>query len=517
MATEAPDGATLHRQPSGFAGWFPRSRADLFWVLPFILFFLVQLAHHQMWRDETNAWELAVHSPTPRALFQYARYEAHPYLWYLLLWIVSRVSVSLIALKGVAAVIGLGNYLVLALWSPFSRVEKVLLFCGYYISFEYTVLVRMYGVMLLFVLLYLRSRTSQPHRVIRSAIWLGMIANADTFGILLTVAFSLEYLLYLRGDPTWWKLQWRKQLIAACAIYVGFLAVSFACLVPSGHVSYRNNRGGHLFAHAREAGNLLLATREAMLDSWYPLDPAAPAAYWYLVHRRHFMNVCLSLVLAAIWLQFRHEKRLLFMLAVYGVTLILFMHLVYMGYSRHFGTMFVAFVAALWIQRAQEATTSPSTPLRFAFIPLGLSACAGIVAAYGSWTHPFSQAGATAQWLRANHYDGAALAGTPDFSVANVAEHLGRPMYFLDCNCSDVVMQFWDRRDNFSEKEIPARLALAAAHSQQPFLIYIMGARPLREDERRALAGHSLETTPLAQFTGAEEPEENFFVYKIFP
>jgi hypothetical protein len=517
MAMKALDGATLHREPSAFSAWFRRSRADLLWVLAFILFFLVQLVHHQMWRDETNAWELAVHSPTLGALIQYARYEAHPYLWYLLLWLVSRVSISFVALKLVAAVVGLANYLVLALWSPFSRWEKILLFCGYYISFEYAVIVRMYGVMLLLVLIYLHGRTSQPHQVVHNAVWLGLIANADTFGLLLTFAFCLEYLLYLWDDRSFLQgQQRRKRMLAALAVYVAFVVVSFACLIPSAHVSYRTNRGGGPFAHAGEAGHLVLALREATLDPWYPLDPAAPASYWYLVHRRHFMNVCLLLVAVAVWLQFRHEKRLLLMLAAYGVMLILFMHLVYMGYSRHFGTMFVAFVAALWIQRAQEATARPSAPLRFALIPLGLSACAGIVAAYASWTHPFSQAGATAQWLRANHYDRAPLAGTPDFSVANVAEHLGRSMYFLDCNCSDVVMQFWDRRDNFSEKEIPTRLALAAAQSQQPFLIYIMGARPLNEDELRAIAGHSLETTPLAQFTGAEEPEENFFVYKIF-
>jgi hypothetical protein len=484
-------------------------------MLPFIIIFLVQLVHHQMWRDETNAWELAVHSPTPGALVHYVRYEAHPYLWYFLLWLVSRVSLSFVALKGVAAVVGLGTYLVLALWSPFSRLEKILLFCGYYISFEYTVLVRMYGVVLLCALLYLRSRTSQPHKVVRNALWLGLMANADTFGLLLTFAFSLEYLLYLRGDRSWWKLQWSKQLPAACATYVAFVAVSLACLIPSRHVSYRTTGGGAVFAHARDARHLLLALRAATVDPWYPLDPAAPSVYWQLVHRRHFTDVWLTLVIVTIWLQFRRERRLLLMLAFYGLTLTLFMYLIYMGSSRHFGTMFVAFLAALWIQRSQETTIAQSPPRRFAFVPLGLSACAGFMAGYASWTHPFSQAGATALWLRTNHYDEAPLAGTPDTSAANVAEYLGRPIYFLDCNCTDVVMQFQDRRDNFSEQEIPARLAIATAQSHHPFLIYIMGARPLKPDELRAIASRSLDAKPLAQFTGAEEPYENFFLYKV--
>jgi hypothetical protein len=517
MGTKTHDGGNLHRELPALPSWFRKSRLDLLLVLPFLIFFFLQLMHHQMWRDETNAWALAAHSQTLGALLRYVRYEAHPYLWYLLLWVVSRGFASLFALKWVAAIIGTCIYLILALWSPFSRLEKVLLFCGYYISFEYTVIARMYGVMLLLVLLYLRSRTSQPHKPVRNALWLGLIANADTFGLLLTFALALEYLLFLRGDRAWWKLQWRKRVLPAFAIYIVSVAVSFACLTPSRHVSYRSNRGGGVFAHARDPRYLARAVRSATLDPWYPLDPHAPGSYWNLIHPRPVTDACLMLAVVAIVLQFRREKRLLVMLAFYNVALILFMYLVYMGYSRHYGTMFVAFLGALWIQRAQEAKVSVATPtpLRFAFVPLGFSAWAGIVTAYASWTHPFSQAGAAAQWLRANHYDRMPLAGTPDYSAANVAEYLGRPIYFLDCNCSDTVMQFWDRRDNFSEKEIPDRLALAAAQAHQPFLIFIMGARPLTQDELHAIDNRSLNTTSLAQFTGAEEPEENFFLYKI--
>ena len=517
MGAKAHDGANDQRASSALPSWFRKSRLDLLLVLPFIILFAVQLTHHQMWRDETNAWELAVHSPTLGALLHYLQYEAHPYLWYFLLWIVSRGFASVVALKWVAAVVGTSIYLVLALWSPFSRAEKVLLFCGYYISFEYTVIARMYGVMLLLVLLYLRSRTSQPHKPIRNAVWLGLIANADTFGLLLTFAFGLEYLLFLRSDQTWPKQQWRKRLLPALAIYLVSVALSFACLIPSKHVSYRSNRGGGFFAHARDPRYLARAIRSATLDPWYPLDPHAPGSYWNLIHPRPFTDACLTVAVVAIVLQFRREKRLLLMLAFYNVTLILFMYLVYMGYSRHYGTMFVAFLGAFWIQRAQEAKglATPSAPLRFAFIPLGFSAWAGIVAAYASWTHPFSQAGAAAKWLQANHYASMPLAGTPDYSAANVAEYLGRPIYFLDCNCTDTVMQFWDRRDNFSESEIPARLALAASQAHQPFLIFIMGARPLTQDELHAIDNHALKATSLAQFTGAEEPEENFFLYKI--
>jgi hypothetical protein len=37
---------------------------DLLWTTPFIAIFLIQLVHHDMWRDELNAFGIAIASPT---------------------------------------------------------------------------------------------------------------------------------------------------------------------------------------------------------------------------------------------------------------------------------------------------------------------------------------------------------------------------------------------------------------------------------------------------------------------
>lgn len=513
--------STLSTGRLASASRFYRCSIDLLLVLPFLVFFFVQLAHHQMWRDETNPWALAIKSRTLGELFYFARNEAHPYLWHVILWVVTRATTSLTALKCVAAIVGALNYLILAFSSPFSRLEKLLLFSSYYVSFEYAVFARMYGVMLLLVLLYLRSRTSHPEKIAINGLWLGVLANADTFGVLLSFALWLEYAWFLRASSPGWNLR-RKVVAVAIAIYAVLLAVSLACLIPTRHVTVKDRNGG-ILAHVGERLYLSQALRETALDSWYPVGPDARAQYWNVYRSRHLTDGFLALVAMAAALQFRREKRLTTMLACYAAMLILFMDAIYMGSSRHYGTMFIAFVAALWIQRCEACGRSSSSSISphlalvrapLALVPLGVCAWAGIVAAYSSWTHPFSQAGAAAQWLRDNHYDRAPLAGTPDYSAVNVAQHLGRPMYFLECQCADTFIDLSDRRDNFSEEEIPVRLARAVRQVPLPFLIFV-GIRPLTPDELRALASLSVQARPLAQFTGAEEARENFFLYKV--
>ncbi|HEY1588526.1 MAG TPA: hypothetical protein VGG00_02240, partial [Rhodanobacter sp.] len=86
----------------------------------------VQIARHQMWRDELHAWGLALGSPTLPALFQHLHYEGHPGLWHLLLWGVSWFWPAPAAMKAVHAIIAACFILLIALRAPFSRLEKVL-------------------------------------------------------------------------------------------------------------------------------------------------------------------------------------------------------------------------------------------------------------------------------------------------------------------------------------------------------------------------------------------------------
>ena len=153
----------LHERKSG------TSARDIFVVAVFLLFFLIQLAHHQMWRDEMNVWGLILASPTLASLVANARFEGHTLFWYLLLWIPAHISSSQLVMKVVEGVVGCAIYCTLGFFSPFSRFEKVLIFLTYFVIFEYTVMVRMYSSCLLLMLIfYIGARST---RASTSAMW----------------------------------------------------------------------------------------------------------------------------------------------------------------------------------------------------------------------------------------------------------------------------------------------------------------------------------------------------------
>src|SRR5689334_1095494 len=65
------------------------------------LFFLVNLPRllsHGMWRDELQAWLIARDSASVGDLFFNLRYEGHPGLWHILLWLLSRLTTNPLAM-----------------------------------------------------------------------------------------------------------------------------------------------------------------------------------------------------------------------------------------------------------------------------------------------------------------------------------------------------------------------------------------------------------------------------------
>ena len=482
---------------------------DLLFTAPFIGLFLVQLAHHKMWRDELNAFGIALASPSLPSLFWHVHYEGHPWLWYALLWVVSRFTPLPMGMKILEAFIGTAIYLLIGVGSPFGRIEKLLLFLSYFISFEYTVITRMYGVLLLVLLLYLRQRVLHPDRFLGNAMLLGLLASTDINGFILSFALLIEYVLSFAVPPKLVQTPAKRHIVYGFLCYFGLAAISIWSLKPAPDISWRTT--GHLFEFATDWQHLLLTLSRYVVLPYFPIRLPTSGYFWnprIATHPLVFLSL-VPLVLATYYAIFRRHRNFLLFMGFMLASSIAFGHLIYDGSMRHFGMMFLAFLAGIWILRSQ----SQKLPT-LSYLLLGLSATAGIIAGVESWHRPFSNAEAAANWIKANHLDTTAIAGTPDTSVAGVAELLRRPVYFLDCNCIDSVLLFSIRRDDFTTSQISDRL-LVAKNSLNVSSFIFVGTVPLSAAQESQIKRKGLIPDPLASFTGAEAEGEDFHIYRI--
>ncbi|MDQ2840686.1 MAG: hypothetical protein M3Y72_06540 [Acidobacteriota bacterium] len=477
--------------------------ADVLLTLPFIAFFLIQLAHHQLWGDETNAWALSAASPNLKTLFDYVHHEGHPALWYLLLWVPTRFTLDPQILKLIEAALGSGIYLMIGLWSPFSRLEKVLLFLNYFISFEYTVLARMYSVSVLVLLIYLYRRSKYPEQIIWNVALLGLLANTDVLGAILSGSLLVEY-----AWSEWQKTRWsfpRERAAQAFLIYLVLLSFSVWTGLPLKPVSVHSV--DPIGTHRFELWHLSLAIRQTILVPWLPIRADFPSHFWNPVLTGR-MIILAPFVIAAYYGVFKRQWNLWIVIGLTTVVAILFNHLIYMGRSRHFGITFLAFLVALWMQRYRRS----SVPLPGRVL-LSLGAAAGVLAAAAQWQHPFSNTSAAANWLRIHHLENSVLVSAYDSGTAPIAEQLQRRMYFLDCNCSNSFVLFSPERDSFTEKEIAPRLANAPDNLKVSSVLFITPFK-LTSDVEEQVRNRGLTLSELAGFTRAEIDQENVYLYR---
>ncbi len=459
-----------------------------------------------MWHDEINAFAIALHSPALPALFHNLHYEGHPALWYLLLWFASIFSTNPETAAVVHVVIVLAIYGLIGLASPFSTLEKLLLLSGYLLGFEYAVLARNYSLGILFALLYAESRAKHPDRIVLNSTLLGLLGNTTVFGLMMSGAFACEYAIdLLRRKHT------IRRVAAGATVYAAFVAACLLTIAPAPDIGQHGN--AWLFHYAGKLWHLNLAVVSTVSLPFLPFNADFPLRYWLgmepgmrqLWHLREFGLI--PIVAALIWI-FRRDVALLAVVAATGAATALFCHLIYMTGIRQTGIFFVAVLTALWMQRIARPNPTWIVPL----LLLGGSA-AGIEAQIGQWQHPFSNAGAAAQFLIDNDLQNAGLIGMRDDWTIPVTELLHRPLYGLDCQCVESFMRFDASHDIDQDAPIVDRLARAVSQVHAEPLILIW-SNPWRFRVDADLERVGLRLDLIADFRGAESGE-NYQIFQI--
>ncbi len=479
------------------------SRTDLLITAVFATVLLANIAHHEMWRDETLAWMIARTADTPARLFAALHYDGHPGLWHILLWPLTRLTANPAAMQGLHALLGLAIIAMVGLASPFTRWERALVLGGYFLSYEYTVISRNYAIGVLLALLHVQARLRAPDAITRNTALLALLANTNVFAGFLSGALALDYARerLMAGTPP-------RRLLPGALLYLAGLALAIATVWPAADrsleivhpITFQPNPGSILASLVRFVGIGLAPVLDMLprdtLAGLLREDAGLPEAL-------PFLAPALALLACAI-LALRGSRAAVGIFLLTTLAAALFGHLIYAVALRHWGIVFTAFLACLWLTRGAGAP-----PNRFATVLLALGVLAGGRMAAIQWTIPFSMAGPTARWIAASPSANRTLVGWKDAHTANVAALLGRDITMPQCRCTAPRAVFDRTRDGFARDQLPASLARLAPPGS-----LFLSTEPLTMDERAALARRGRPASLLTSQTGAWT-DENFWVYAL--
>ena len=476
---------------------------------------LINVLHHAMWRDELYVWALCRHCHSVGELLYLKRYDGHPDAWYLLVYVLTRFTGNPFAMQMLHLAIASATVYVVAAYAPFSRPQKILLAFGYFFFYEYATISRIYALSILCVFCYCAVFRGGPRK---NYVWLGILlalmAQTSIYALILAVALAVgilaEATLTIEQRAAWWEERWR--LAGTGALFGAAVIVSVLRMRTPPDSGYLT---GWFFRCNRER---LLDAMGMMWNSFVPI-PTLSKHFWNTnIVTAVPLAAILSLVVLGISMLYFLRQPVVMTTYVAGLgALFVFKYVKVMGDVRHDGHAFILFLACLWLARKvpeSQAVGRMANRTAVWFAPQGKAtlyailvlqlAAAGIASAI-SYRVPFSQAKATAEYLRANHLDKMFIVADLDYPLISVAAYLDREVYYPrgDRIGSYVI---WDRLRLYDPIKPILRIAKEKAYVEQQDVLMILNY-PL------PVADPSVQT--LAFFTGSIIGDEDYAIYRV--
>lgn len=432
----------------------------------FFILSLLGILNHELWRDEYQAWMVAADAHSIPELLENLRYEGHPFLWHLMLFVVTAITDDTFGMQLLHILISTTVVFLINKYSPFPVLYRILLSFGYFTFFEYNLISRSYGLGFLLVVIFcILYRQRHTYLLYMGGI-LFLLSNISIFGVILSVCLSgillLEWIFpdAISKTPRYTLKQIGIFLIiAGSGILLGYLQIR-----PEA-----NNSFPTLYVTDYDPVRLKWAFSR-LIHAYFPLPDVTNFHFWntnLFVPEEGKFRIGITPILFLLWVIAFLRYRLI--LVLYGAgTLILLGFYYYTGFvwSRYAGHLFLLMVACNWLLYFQSEKSFSSRILNtfsligqrirnpFFLLILAISVCGGIYAYVMDLKHPFSTSLQAANYIRENNLDDFEIIGSKDYIISPLASQLDKDILYAERKAYGSFIIYDEKRNNiwsFSE------------------------------------------------------------------
>jgi hypothetical protein len=318
-------------------------------LLLYIAIVVVLEAHHEPWRDEADPWLLARDADFV-TFFHRMGLSGTPGLWHTMLVPLARTGSPYSSQAVLHVIIAICAAAIILWRAPFPIALRIALIFSYYLSYEYSVIVRSYalGVLLLFCVAAL-----YPRRYDKPVLWgllVALLANTNTHSLIIAAMIGAGYVL----DGVLRRERW---IAGAAVMLIGGLAAAAQVYPPPDAIA--------------RAGVLLYtpeAVPRALSAAFFPSFPFSGSALAGVA------------VIAVVAFSLRKDRvALLVLCGAYAGLAYLFIYK-WVGGFRHTGFVLLVIVYVLWTSAANAPLTRRSR--LFAYLMLGVTLIVSICATF---------------------------------------------------------------------------------------------------------------------------------------
>jgi hypothetical protein len=470
-------------------------------LLSYLILVLFCMYHHELWGDELHSWNIVKGSGSWSELFANIRYEGHPPFWYLVLYPVTRLSHSLLWLQAVQFLFTAAVAIVLLYYSPFSRIVKALLLCGYYFLYEYAVLARNYmpAVLFAFCIAAIFDKNFKGKTLLYYFLLL-LLSQVHLIALMLAMAIHAAY-IYENGKGK-----------AAIHLIIGiliFISSVYFILPPS------DSEMNFAFWKSLWTPDKFSFFKTVLVRSLLPMQDVNTAHWWNsnLILDRYntgllLYSLCIALLLL-IWLAVYRSKAAM-ILVLTNIILTYILSVVFpLNTARYTGFIFIGVIAAAWLSYKDSA------PLNrfFLLLILLVQIPAGLYAFSKDDSQKFSCAFAVKDMYR--QIPAGSFVATDYWCLNNLSAFIDKPFYCLELGREISFLKWNSEMNAIRDYDYAGSLSKLATEHNGSFYLFSSHDSKWLLKNAKGTTGFSLEM--VSSRTGSVENSGNVYLYLVSP
>jgi len=513
----------------------------------FFLLSVICIQNHEMWRDELQAWMVARDAHSLPQLFQNVKYEGHPALWHLFLFVFTSFTHDPFIMQVFHILISSAFVFLINRYAPFSLLIKILITFGYYAFYEYNLISRSYGFGFLLVIIFLLLYKNRRQHYILISVLLFFLANTHVHALMLSGFFSailfIDYIQKVRTGA--FEKVGIMKLALCCLIVFSGWTTSVLQIKPepdnSFPVSYpkpdEDNAARWTFSISKITTSYTAIPKLDHPHYWNTnfFEPLTTRNGVEIVDNEK-LNLFFPLLIFLIFFFYFLRKPLVLLL--YTAATFSFIFLFYysaLTHSRYCGHLFVLLLACMWLETYYSEKIFSNSTLnscvrfgkiagKYLFIFILITGFIGGVGAYyKDLQKPFSASAELADFLKENDLDKLKIYAATDFVISPVAGILDRQLYYPQRK-SEGSFVIWDqkRNDNVEYASIINEMQEDQKHGMKKMLF--ITENPLQfvnpntqqsEPITEGMVSANLHVQLLKTIKAGVVPDEKYLVYMV--
>ena len=400
---------------------------------------LLGILHHEIWLDEAHSFILSRDSSSFWDLIVNTRQEGHPMIWYILLWLITKVSHAVWSMQVLHIFITTLSVFLMARYAPFGKIKQVLFAFSYFFFYEYNIISRNYALGILFVTWYAVLMCRERKNYVLIAFVLMLLANSHFIGLILSIPLALVCFLEMKQEKR------TSSLLLTLAILFTGLVLGILQILP---------QEDSIFSHLPKPAFFSIDRMRAFtvpFKAFYHFPDLREIYTWNtnIFTANKLIGTFLALIFPFLLIKAfgsRPLSLLIIVLSSLGICLFFYTELMYNYTVRHWGYIFLAYYAAVWLQYGLDQSSytkylnkllpsfftkdSPWVSQSLFYSTLILQVSAAGYAYTLDLRKNFCNSKEAAEYIQHHHYENELLILSSFTSGAAVSAYLDKPLYY---------------------------------------------------------------------------------------